>query len=98
MPASDATDPIASILKEANDELFMGQSPFTSLLFVSSYTAIDPVTGQRFPRTAAALNTRKDMPESLERLARRLRDVLADVEAQIAARARGITPTEGGAA
>jgi hypothetical protein len=97
-PLNPGSDMIAEMLREANAELFMGHSPFTSLLFVGAYTAIDPVTYQHFKRTAAALNTRRDMPESLERLADRLRSVLADIEAQVAAMKAGTTPTEGGSA
>lgn len=76
-----AKDAPTQQLQEACDQLHDGQSYFTNVIVIGTYTAMHPTTGETRTQVAVAAKVRNDMPADISALARRLREVVADLEA-----------------
>jgi hypothetical protein len=74
----------SGLLLKACQELHQGHSPFTMVMAIGCYKLVDPRTGTQYPQIAVASHLRKDMPEELARLADKLRQVVADLDAILA--------------
>lgn len=77
-------------MQEACDELFFGVegfSYFSAVLIVGCYGAEEPQSGVQHPVSTACLRTRIDRPSSAAKLLERLREVVSDLETQVAAEA-----------
>jgi hypothetical protein len=70
----------SAMLLTACQQLHQGDSPFTAVMVIGCYNLIDP-RGTQYPQIAIASHLRKDMPEEIRRLADKLRQVVADLDA-----------------
>lgn len=76
-----AQDGPTAQLQAACDGLHDGDSYFTSVMALGTYDALNTQTGEQRTLVAVAAKLNKDKPEATAVLARRLREVVADLDA-----------------